>query len=593
MTMEPSDRSASASTACRWASSWPQPDCEPSRPNSSTPNWPSALLASPRPAGPREPRHRTLPATVGWSYGLLFDPEQSLLRALSVFRGTFALDAVEAVATNNELTAGEVADTLARLVDKSLVVAERGDREPRYRLLRTVGDFAAAAADDHDETAGLRRRHAVWVAQLAARSRDGFHGSQQAQWAARLRDDVANIDAALSFARGGGDVDLGLRTCADLAWFALTTTSLPSTLDHMLTLLQLDDLGTGTRARALAWASVIGAGMASAARMATEAVDLARSLTDDHVLAEALVVTGMPLSRRVSTADMAIAHAREGRVLAMRTDQDWLVAASYAVEGGARALTPAGLTAAVDLLERAGRIYTDLGDRYSAEINAWYLSQAHEDRGDIRTGPGRACALHQRHRRFGWHHPERLPSGVARGANRRHRPVRGPRSAAHRHHRRPPTSAVLGAAQFAIGNAALSAGNLSQARSALTAALGMHTDIGFERSIVLELALLGELAQREGHDGGSIELHNEAIRRGREPTLPLPHVIALERAAQSALRREAPTDAISFQTQATSLRATARLAPTGHEQALARDLLDSARRVQPAAPPSHGSGGHP
>ena len=530
---------------------------------------------------------------MGWSYGLLFDPEQSLLRALSVFRGTFALDAVEAVATNNELTAGEVADTLARLVDKSLVVAERGDREPRYRLLRTVGDFAAAAADDHDETAGLRRRHAVWVAQLAARSRDGFHGSQQAQWAARLRDDVANIDAALSFARGGGDVDLGLRTCADLAWFALTTTSLPSTLDHMLTLLQLDDLGTGTRARALAWASVIGAGMASAARMATEAVDLARSLTDDHVLAEALVVTGMPLSRRVSTADMAIAHAREGRVLAMRTDQDWLVAASYAVEGGARALTPAGLTAAVDLLERAGRIYTDLGDRYSAEINAWYLSQAHEDRGDIQ----RAQAV------LAPYTSDTVDSAgtilnVSRLAWLAERTGDTAQSAAHAQ-RLTATTAVhqrrlfWGAAQFAIGNAALSAGNLSQARSALTAALGMHTDIGFERSIVLELALLGELAQREGHDGGSIELHNEAIRRGRELTLPLPHVIALERAAQSALRREAPTDAISFQTQATSLRATARLAPTGHEQALARDLLDSARRVQPAAPPSHGSGGHP
>ena len=96
----------------------------------------------------RAARHQTMPATVAWSYDLLFEDERSLLRALSVFRGSFALDAVAPVAGGDAI---EVEDTLARLVDKSLVVAE-GGAPARYRLLRTVADFAASQAAQLDET---------------------------------------------------------------------------------------------------------------------------------------------------------------------------------------------------------------------------------------------------------------------------------------------------------------------------------------------------------------------------------------------------------------------------------------------------------
>ena len=43
-------------------------------------------------------RHRSLAATVEWSYRLLEEDEQRVFRAVSVFPGPFTLDAAEAVA---------------------------------------------------------------------------------------------------------------------------------------------------------------------------------------------------------------------------------------------------------------------------------------------------------------------------------------------------------------------------------------------------------------------------------------------------------------------------------------------------------------
>ena len=106
-----------------------------------------------------------------------------------------------------------------------------------------------------------------------------------------------------------------------------------------------------------------------------------------------------------------------------------------------------------------------------------------------------------------------------------------------------------GAAQFAVGHAALSAGDLAHARPALTAALGTHTDIGLDRSIVVEHSLLGDIAQREGPmPSPSTTTTRPSVVLATSPSRS-PHIIALEQAAQSAMRRQTPADAITLQTR--------------------------------------------
>src|SRR5262249_22050873 len=67
-------------------------------------------------------RHQTLRATLDWSYGLLEEGEQRLLRWLSVFAGGWTLEAAEAVCGETEEASDDVLMRLAGLVDKSLVV---------------------------------------------------------------------------------------------------------------------------------------------------------------------------------------------------------------------------------------------------------------------------------------------------------------------------------------------------------------------------------------------------------------------------------------------------------------------------------------
>jgi predicted ATPase len=80
-------------------------------------------------------------AVVAWSYGLLTEPEQRSFEQLAVFVGGFTLEAAEAVFTDRtaHATAEDPADLLARLIDRSLVVANATESpEYRYRMLETL-----------------------------------------------------------------------------------------------------------------------------------------------------------------------------------------------------------------------------------------------------------------------------------------------------------------------------------------------------------------------------------------------------------------------------------------------------------------------
>ena len=112
-------------------------------------------------------RHRTLAATLDWSYDLLSAEQQRLLDRLCVFAGSFDLAALEAVCLAEGLDGIDALDAVTSLVDKSMIEAERRSSGTRYRLLETVRQYAEGHLVDQGHLADLRLRHLAYYLAVA------------------------------------------------------------------------------------------------------------------------------------------------------------------------------------------------------------------------------------------------------------------------------------------------------------------------------------------------------------------------------------------------------------------------------------------
>ena len=152
------------------------------------------------------PRHRTLRAAMDWSFDLLPDAERALLPRLSVFAGSFSLEAAEAVAAGGPVVADEMLDLLERLIDKSLVLPEATSTEARYRMLETIRDYAQERLSEAPEASAIHASHRDWYLSLVEEARPGFFaGAEQSAWLTRLSDDHDNLRAALSWSHEDPD----------------------------------------------------------------------------------------------------------------------------------------------------------------------------------------------------------------------------------------------------------------------------------------------------------------------------------------------------------------------------------------------------
>ncbi len=172
--------------------------------------------------GPRDDtgRHRTLRATIDWSYQLLDPEEAALFARLSVFRGGFDLAAAEAVcgpAAGSTDTAG----VLATLVDKSMVVADRSGPGSRFRMLETLRDHAAERLEDRGETRDVKQAHAEYFVCLAESADRDIRAHDEARGVALIDRELPNLRAAQRWAVAAGDADLALRLSAAVHFYAI------------------------------------------------------------------------------------------------------------------------------------------------------------------------------------------------------------------------------------------------------------------------------------------------------------------------------------------------------------------------------------
>jgi predicted ATPase/class 3 adenylate cyclase len=96
-------------------------------------------------------RHRTVEGLLEWSHRLLTDDEQLAFRRLAVFGSSFTQRAAQSAVADGRLGPADVPQLVWSLVDRSLVTAELGSNDTRYRLLETVRSYGGKLLDDHGE----------------------------------------------------------------------------------------------------------------------------------------------------------------------------------------------------------------------------------------------------------------------------------------------------------------------------------------------------------------------------------------------------------------------------------------------------------
>ncbi|MEU2006766.1 protein kinase [Rhodococcus sp. NPDC019627] len=165
-------------------------------------------------------RQQTLRMCIDWSYDLCTPAEQRLWAQLSVFAGSFDLDAAEQVC-GADLPVQEILDTVTYLVDKSILIREPAGATMRFRMLETVRDYGREKAQESGEQAELRQRHRDWCERLVLNAESQWISSRELALITVLVREHPNLRDALEFCVSESP-DSGLRIVAALYPFWLS-----------------------------------------------------------------------------------------------------------------------------------------------------------------------------------------------------------------------------------------------------------------------------------------------------------------------------------------------------------------------------------
>jgi predicted ATPase/class 3 adenylate cyclase len=249
-------------------------------------------------------RHQTLRNTIEWSYNLLDAEEQQLFWRLSIFVGGCTLEAVEAMYATLGDGAEPVLDTVASLVDKSLLQRrEQGSRAgSRIVVLETIREYGLERLSASGEMEMVRQAHAAYfLAQVEKEGRD-LPSSEYEAWLDQKEQEHDNLRAAMQWSLEQPEArkEIALRLGGGLRSFWYNRGYLSEGLDFLeRALAESDEVVAAVRATALY----------AAARL--------YEVRGEYDRAEPLLIKGLALYRELG--DMA----RIGLSLHLQADIAW------------------------------------------------------------------------------------------------------------------------------------------------------------------------------------------------------------------------------------------------------------------------------
>jgi predicted ATPase/class 3 adenylate cyclase len=389
-------------------------------------------------------RHRTLQATLAWSYDLLSEAEQILLTRLAVFAGRFPFDWIEQVCGVPPLTPAAVLDLLGTLVAKSLVVADGLAGRTEYELLLTIRDYAGQRLAERGETDDLERGRADFLARHLALNDPIFaFTADTGRYLAAVAAAADDVRASLAWCQAH---DEAARACALIAdvyrWWNVTgrieelwplarqAVALPSEpsfarlMTYYALLLGVDVAKADVRAEADAGPSADAGSkarrraddlLALSLQMRDEMLAVARQLGDDNGIALALYSQADVPWEQGDFAEAARLY-REAAAAARRAGSDSLAAtimrseAEASAEGDSARLA-GSLDGVIGEFRRAG-------DPFGLAVTLAVLAGAELGCGETRRGvthaaEGLRIAREHGYAEVGWRHQTLLARGAA------------------------------------------------------------------------------------------------------------------------------------------------------------------------------------
>ena len=317
-------------------------------------------------------RQQTLRGAIDWSHALLEEGERTLFARFAVFSGGCTLRAME------EICAVEDAlDGAESLLDKSLIrQEEKGRGDPRFAMLETIHEYARERLLERADAQTTHRRHARYFLSLAEESEPSLGGPEQVAWFERLETENDNLRAALTWAIGHGEAELGLRLARALRpfWYAR---------GHYVE-------GRGWVARFLGGLAELFVGKEDYVRaqgLYEEVLDLSRQMEDASTLVDCLIKLGY-ISLFSRDHLKATALGEEAVMLSRERGYTADLARALNCLGWAR-LLEGDYERARDSYAQSLALYTELGDRTIAAESLDGLACAAGTRGDA----GRSASL--------------------------------------------------------------------------------------------------------------------------------------------------------------------------------------------------------
>lgn len=331
-------------------------------------------------------RQQTLRNAIEWSYSLLSEPEQKLLRRVSVFWGGCTLEGAEAVGNTGNDLGSDIFEVMSSLLDKSLM-QQRQDRnqEPRFRMLETIREYSLERLQESGEEPATKRAHAAYCLVLAEEGNPDLNDVERAAWLARCDVEHDDFRAALDWLFQSNDLDWAFRLCLALFRYWDMRDHLSEGCDRLANLLQLAGNGYPKErakvSQSLGALSTAQGDFGAAAVFLEQGLSIYRELDDYSGIAVSLNALGV-LERDTGDYDKAQDNFEQSLAYWKKSDDRSAIARCLHNIANVSKIRGDYDYARAALFE-ATQIFQEIGDRRGA---AWSLNQQGDvarERGDI------------------------------------------------------------------------------------------------------------------------------------------------------------------------------------------------------------------